>query len=90
MTFIGISLIASGIIVKSQDDHFRSLRNDYLPHFRHLLNDYLQFSPRRRVAETKKLWHRWTQLLGKNDDSRCVFSCRNGDCRKHAETNYPC
>ena len=31
MTYIGVPLVIGGLIVKSEDDHFRSLRNDYLP-----------------------------------------------------------
>lgn len=45
MTYIGVPLIASGIIVKEKDDHFRSLRNDYLPQFRRHADDYMQYAP---------------------------------------------
>lgn len=45
MTYIGVPLIASGIIVKGKDDHFRSLRNDYLPQFRRHADDYMQYAP---------------------------------------------
>ncbi|MGM9811364.1 MAG: phosphatase PAP2 family protein [Muribaculaceae bacterium] len=45
MTYIGVPLIIGGALVKSEDDHFRSLRNDYLPQFNRHLDDYLQFSP---------------------------------------------
>ena len=33
MTYIGLPLIVGGLIVKSEDDHFRRLRNDYMPSF---------------------------------------------------------
>lgn len=45
MTYIGVPLIVGGIIVKSEDDHFRSLRNDYLPRFNRHVDDYLQIAP---------------------------------------------
>lgn len=45
MTYIGVPLILGGIIVKSEDDHFRSLRNDYLPQFNRHADDYLQYAP---------------------------------------------
>lgn len=45
MTYISVPLIASGIIVKEKDDHFRSLRNDYLPQFRRHADDYMQYAP---------------------------------------------
>jgi len=45
MTYIGVPLIATGLIVKFEDDHFRSLRNEYLPSFHLHYDDYLQFFP---------------------------------------------
>jgi hypothetical protein len=45
MTYIGVPLIATGLIVKFEDDHFRSLRNEYLPTFRYHYDDYLQYAP---------------------------------------------
>ncbi|WP_418210585.1 phosphatase PAP2 family protein [Bacteroides zhangwenhongii] len=45
MTYIGVPLVIGGIVVKSEDDHFRSLRNDYLPQFNHHADDYLQYAP---------------------------------------------
>ena len=45
MTFIGVPLVVGGLIVKGEDDHFRSLRNDYLPAFSRHLDDYMQYAP---------------------------------------------
>lgn len=45
MTYIGVPLVVGGLIVKSEDDHFRSLRNDYLPRFNRRADDYLQYAP---------------------------------------------
>lgn len=45
MTYIGVPLVVGGLIVKSEDDHFRSLRNDYLPRFNCHADDYLQYAP---------------------------------------------
>lgn len=45
MTYIGVPLVIGGILVKGEDDHFRSLRNDYLPHFNRHADDYLQYLP---------------------------------------------
>ncbi len=42
---VGVPLVIGGLIAKSEDDHFRSLRNDYLPRFRNHADDYLQFAP---------------------------------------------
>ena len=45
MTYIGVPLIAGGLLMKSEDNKFRSLRNEYLPSFQHHYDDYLQFFP---------------------------------------------
>ena len=44
MTYVGVPLVAAGLIVKGEDDHFRSLRNDYMPRFRNHPDNYLQYS----------------------------------------------
>ena len=41
----GVPLVAGGLAVKSEDDHFRSLRNDYMPRFNRHLDDYMQYAP---------------------------------------------
>lgn len=45
MTYIGVPLIVGGLLVKSEDDHFRGLRNEYLPRFNRHLDDYMQYAP---------------------------------------------
>lgn len=45
MTYIGVPLVVGGLIVKSEDDHFRSLRNDFLPRFNRHADDYMQYAP---------------------------------------------
>lgn len=45
MTYIGIPLIAGGLIVKGENDHFRALRNRYIPTFQKHYDDYLQYVP---------------------------------------------
>ena len=34
-----------GLIIKGEDNHFRALRNDYLPSFNRHLDNYLQYTP---------------------------------------------
>ena len=45
MTYVGVPLIISGLIVKSEDDHFRYLRNSYISNFNNHYDDFLQYSP---------------------------------------------
>ncbi len=43
--YLGVPLIAAGLLVKGQDAHFRGLRHDYLPEYRNHVDDYTQFLP---------------------------------------------
>lgn len=45
MTYIGVPLVVGSLIVKSEDDHFRQLRNDHLPAFSRHFDNYLQYLP---------------------------------------------
>lgn len=45
ITCIGVPLVAGGLVIRSEDDHFHSLRNDYMPHFHCRADDYLQYLP---------------------------------------------
>ena len=45
MTYIGVPLVAGGLLIKGEDNHFRNLRNDYMPRFEHHTDDYLQYLP---------------------------------------------
>lgn len=42
---MGLPLIVSGLIVKSQKKHFRSIRNNFIPQFHNTLDNYAQFAP---------------------------------------------
>ncbi len=45
MTYAGVPLVVSGLIVKCEDDHFRQLRNNYMPSFSKHYDDYTQYLP---------------------------------------------
>lgn len=45
MTYSAVPLIVAGLVVKNQDDHFRTLRNDYLRNYRRHYDDYMQYIP---------------------------------------------
>ncbi len=45
MTYISVPLVLSGLIIKNEDDHFRNLRNEYVPSFNNHYDDYLQYLP---------------------------------------------
>lgn len=44
-SYMGIPLIVSGIIVKEQNTHFRTLRNRFEPNFHKRYDDYTQYVP---------------------------------------------
>lgn len=78
MTYIGVPLIAGGLIVKSEDDHFRSLRNEYLPSFRQHYDDYLQYFPAVAMVGMKiggvKGRSSWFRMLASDAISIAIMS----------------
>lgn len=44
-TYLGVPLIAGGLIEKHQDSKFRRLRNDFMPQFQRHLDDFTQLAP---------------------------------------------
>lgn len=45
MTFVGAPLIVTGLLMKGEDTHFRSLRNNYMKEFKHTYDNYSQYLP---------------------------------------------
>lgn len=45
MTSLGIPLVVGGIVIKNINNHFKGMRDDYMPAFRHQYDDYLQYAP---------------------------------------------
>lgn len=45
MTYIGVPLIAAGLVLQKENKNFRGLRNRYVPRFEHHYDDYLQYLP---------------------------------------------
>lgn len=45
ITYVAVPLIAGGLIIKGENDHFQELRNAYIPTFHHHYDDYLQYLP---------------------------------------------
>ena len=44
-TYLGLPLIAGGLLEKQFDNKFRRLRNDFMPRFHRTLDNYTQFAP---------------------------------------------
>ena len=44
-TYLGVPLIAGGLLEKHFDNKFRRLRNDFMPSFHRTLDNYTQFAP---------------------------------------------
>jgi glycerol-3-phosphate O-acyltransferase len=90
VTCVGVPLVAAGLVVKSEDDHFRSLRNDYLPSFNRHADDYLQYLPAAVMvgmklggAEGRSSWGR---MLASDAFSAVIM----GGCRLFVEAVDPC
>lgn len=78
MTYIGVPLIISGLVVKGQDDHFRSLRNDYLPYFNRHADDYMPYIPVAAMLGMKTFGvegrSSWGRMLVSDGFSVCLES----------------
>lgn len=44
-TFIGVPLIIGGLIEMHHNNHFRSMRNSFLPYFKSSIDDKIQYTP---------------------------------------------
>lgn len=87
MTYIGVPLIASGLIVRGEDDHFRALRNDYMPAFSEHLDDYIQYLPAAVMLGLKiggvKGRSSWGRMLV-SDAFSTIFMVSTVNILKHA------
>lgn len=45
MTYVGVPLVIAGLSVKHGSEHFRQLREDFVPNFHYGYDDYLQYAP---------------------------------------------
>lgn len=78
MVYIGAPLIAGGLIVKYGDDHFRGLRNEYIPTFSQHYDDYLQFAPAMAMIGMKiggiKGRSSWSRMLASDAFSVAIMA----------------
>lgn len=78
MTFAGVPLIAGGLIVKHEDDHFRSLRNDYMKMYNVHYENYLQYVPLAALLGMKiggvEGRSSWTRLLTSDVFSAAIMA----------------
>ncbi len=69
MTFVGAPLIATGLIMKGEDTHFRRLRNDYAKEFHRPFDNYTQYTPAAVMLGMKALG-----VKGRSDWNRMLVS----------------
>lgn len=87
MTYIGVPLVVGGLIVKSEDDHFRSLRNDYMPRFDRHADDYMQYAPAAIMLGMKVAGVQSRSSWGRMIVSDAFFRHPYGKCGEHVETH---
>ena len=74
MTYIGVPLIVTGIIIQERDRGFRYLRNDYIA-----------VCPRSVDAGSESRWCQGPQLVGTNVGERCLFGGIDGRSGEYLE-----
>lgn len=74
----GVPLVVSGLVVKKEDTHFRSLRNDYLPQFNRHIDDYMQYAPAAVMLGMKAMGvesrSSWSRMLASDAFSALIMS----------------
>ncbi len=77
MTYLGVPLILGGLVAKKEDDHFRRLRNDYLPRFNRHFDDYLQYAPAIAMFGMKSMGVQgrssWGRMMVSDAFSACIM-----------------
>ncbi|WP_321426490.1 phosphatase PAP2 family protein [uncultured Bacteroides sp.] len=93
MTYIGVPLIAAGLIVKGEDNHFRSLRNEYLPSFHLHYDDYLQLFPAVAMIGMKiggvKGRSSWERMLASDAFSVAIMAAAVNTLKSSAKEMRP-
>ncbi len=69
MTFVGTPLIVTGLIMKGEDTHFRSLRYDYAKEFHRPFDNYTQYVPAAVMLGMKAFG-----VKGRSDWGRMIVS----------------
>ena len=93
MTYIGVPLVVGGLIVKSEDDHFRQLRNAYLPAFSRRYDDYTQYLPAAVMLGMKaggvESRSSWGRMLVSDAFSAVIMSTVVGQLKVHTKVMRP-
>ena len=75
MTYVGVPLVIAGLSVKHGSEHFRQLREDFVPNFHYGYDDYVRVE---RIRCGK------SQFVGTYVGLRCFFRGYNGfGCQYH-------
>lgn len=78
-TYIGVPLIAVGIIEKQEDTKFRQLRNEFMPQFHHSIDNYTQYLPTAVLFGLKtagvKSRSSWRRMLVSDALSMTLMTC---------------
>lgn len=92
-TYIGVPLIAAGVIEMSENNHFRSLRNGFLPSFRNEVDNYLQYSPVAVMYALKAIGvesaSSWKKMIVADALSLVIMTSVTGGIKRLANEDRP-
>lgn len=78
MTFVGTPLIVTGLIMRGEDTHFRSLRNDYMKEFHRPFDNYTQYVPAAVMLGMKALGvesrSSWSRMMASDAMSAVIMA----------------
>ena len=78
MTYVGVPLVIAGLSVKHGSEHFRQLREDFVPNFHYGYDDYLQYAPAVVMPAVERIRCGKPQFVGTYVGFRCFFRGYNG------------
>ena len=73
MTYVGVPLVIAGLSVKHGSEHFRQLREDFVPNFHYGYDDYLQYAPGRSYVRVERIRCGKPQFVGTYVGFRSAF-----------------
>ena len=78
MTFVSTPIIITGLIMRGEDTHFRSLRNDYMKEFHRPFDNYTQYIPAAFMLGMKawgvKSRSSWSRMIASDAISAAIMA----------------
>lgn len=90
---VGVPLLVGGLLIKGEDTHFRSLRNDYFPFYRAHFDDVMQYVPLATLYGMKavgiKSRSKWGRMVASNTIAAAIMGATVNTVKHSANVMRP-